>query len=65
MSIKVFAGAGVGLFVSFALGAAFIAVWFTKASDLWSKAENLWEGLYFVFESSFVSNVLSLTMSRN
>lgn len=24
----------------------FIAVWFTKASDLWSKSEELWEGLF-------------------
>jgi high-affinity iron transporter len=29
-----------------AVGAAFIAVWFTKASDLWAKSEDLWEGLY-------------------
>lgn len=24
----------------------FIAVWFTQASNLWAKSENLWEGLY-------------------
>jgi high-affinity iron transporter len=43
---QVLAGASVGLFVAFALGAAFIAVWFTKASNLWLKAELLWEGQY-------------------
>lgn len=26
--------------------ARFIAVWFTKASDLWAKSEELWEGEY-------------------
>lgn len=50
MRNKVFAGGGVGLFLSFALGAAFIAVWFTKASNLWVKAENLWEGLCFYIQ---------------
>jgi high-affinity iron transporter len=33
-----------GLFFSLAIGAAFIAVWFTKAANLWSKSEELWEG---------------------
>jgi len=27
---------------------SFIAVWFTKATDLWSKSEGLWEGEIFV-----------------
>jgi len=27
-------------FIALAIGAAFIAVWFTKASDLWQKSEN-------------------------
>lgn len=36
------------MFLAFALGAAFIAVWFTEASNLWAKAELLWEGLYFL-----------------
>jgi len=35
-----------GLFIALAIGAAFIAVWFTKASDLWQKSENLWEGMH-------------------
>lgn len=42
--VKVFAGAGLGLFIALAIGAAFIAVWFTQASNLWAKSEALWEG---------------------
>ena len=45
MRIYIFAGALLGLFVALAIGAAFIAVWFTQAADLWSKSEELWEGM--------------------
>ena len=44
MRIYIFAGAFLGLFLALAIGAAFIAVWFTKASDLWAKSEALSEG---------------------
>jgi high-affinity iron transporter len=42
---QIFLGAGLGLLLALAIGAAFIAVWFTKANNLWSKSEELWEGL--------------------
>lgn len=45
MRIQIAAGSVLGLFIALAIGAAFIAVWFTKASDLWMKSEELWEGL--------------------
>ena len=44
MRIQIFAGSALGLFIALAIGAAFIAVWFTKASNLWAKSEELWEG---------------------
>lgn len=44
MRWQIFAGSFVGLFIALAVGAAFIAVWFTKASNLWAKSEELWEG---------------------
>ncbi|KAF5318529.1 hypothetical protein D9619_010858 [Psilocybe cf. subviscida] len=43
LRLQIFLGAGLGLFIALAVGAAFIAVWFTKASDLWAKSEELWE----------------------
>ena len=44
MRYQMFAGSLLGLLIAVAIGAAFIAVWFTKASDLWAKSEELWEG---------------------
>jgi hypothetical protein len=32
------------LLIAVAIGATFIAIWFTKASDLYKKSEELWEG---------------------
>ncbi|THH20381.1 hypothetical protein EW146_g991 [Bondarzewia mesenterica] len=46
MRIQIFLGSVIGLFIALSIGAAFIAVWFTKASDLWAKSESLWEGTY-------------------
>ena len=44
MRLYIFVGAFIGLFLALAIGAAFIAVWFTEAADLWTKTEYLWEG---------------------
>lgn len=41
---QILLGAGFGFLLAFILGAAFIAVWFTQASDLYKKSEELWEG---------------------
>ena len=46
MRLYIFAGAFLGLFIALAIGAAFIAGWFTQASDLWAKSEELWEGAF-------------------
>lgn len=45
MRWQIFAGSILGLLIALAIGAAFIAVWFTKASNLWAKSEELWEGM--------------------
>ncbi|KAF8886133.1 iron permease FTR1 family-domain-containing protein [Infundibulicybe gibba] len=66
LRIQIFAGAGVGLFIALAIGAAFIAVWFTKAADLWAKSEELWEGIFQLIASLmiFVMGVTMLKMDR-
>ncbi|GJJ10821.1 hypothetical protein Clacol_005049 [Clathrus columnatus] len=43
---QIFLGAISGFVIALAVGAAFIAVWFTQAADLWSKSEDLWEGIF-------------------
>ncbi|KAK0458145.1 Ftr1 protein [Desarmillaria tabescens] len=66
LRIQIFLGAGIGLFIAFAIGAAFIAVWFTRASDLWQKAEKLWEGIFQLIASLmiFVMGITMLKMDR-
>ena len=41
-----FAGAGAGLLIALAIGAAFLAVFYTQAQDLYSKSEDLWEAIF-------------------
>lgn len=35
-----------GLLIAFAIGAAFLAVFYTQVNDLYGKAEELWEGIF-------------------
>jgi len=63
MRLQIFAGAFAGLFVALAIGAAFIAVWFTQASNLWAKTENLWEGI-FSLVASVIIFVMGITMLK-
>ena len=39
-------GALTGLLIAFAIGAAFLAVFYTQVNDLYGKAEELWEGIF-------------------
>ncbi|KAJ6532691.1 iron permease FTR1 [Mycena vulgaris] len=66
LRLQIFAGAGLGLFLALAIGAAFIAVWFTQASNLWAKSEELWEGIFELIASLmiFVMGVTMLKMDR-
>lgn len=66
MRIQIFVGAAIGLLIALAIGAAFIAVWFTKASDLWSRSEELWEGIFNLIASLmiFIMGISVLKMDR-
>ncbi|PPQ73714.1 hypothetical protein CVT26_010845 [Gymnopilus dilepis] len=66
LRIQIFSGAILGLFLALAIGAAFIAVWFTKAADLWSKSEELWEGIFELIACImiFVMGMTMLKMDR-
>ncbi|KXN86656.1 Plasma membrane iron permease [Leucoagaricus sp. SymC.cos] len=66
MRIQIFVGAAIGLLIALAIGAAFIAVWFTKASDLWMKSEELWEGIFNLIASLmiFAMGISVLKMDR-
>lgn len=66
MRFQIFLGAALGLLIAAGVGAAFIAVWFTQASDLWANTENLWEGIFSLIASViiFVMGVTMLKMDR-
>ncbi|KAL0958080.1 hypothetical protein HGRIS_000256 [Hohenbuehelia grisea] len=63
LRLQIFLGAGLGLLIALAIGAAFIAVWFTQASDLWAKSEELWEGIFQLIASLMIF-AMGLTMLR-
>ncbi|KAF8706032.1 Iron permease FTR1, partial [Rhizoctonia solani] len=63
MRLQVLTGAAAGLVIALAIGAAFIAVWFTKVVDLFSSAEELWEGIFSLIASILIF-VMGLTMLR-
>ncbi|KAH7105423.1 iron permease FTR1 [Auriculariales sp. MPI-PUGE-AT-0066] len=46
LRLQVFLGAGLGLFIALAIGAAFLAVWFTQANNIWGQSEEVWEGVF-------------------
>jgi len=66
MRWQIFAGSFLGFFIALSIGAAFIAVWFTKASDLWAKSEELWEGIFELVACImiFVMGITMLKMDR-
>ncbi|TFY61301.1 hypothetical protein EVJ58_g4595 [Rhodofomes roseus] len=66
MRIQIFLGAAIGLLVACGVGAAFIAVWFTQAADLWANTEDLWEGIFSLIASViiFIMGVTMLKMDR-
>lgn len=46
MRLQIWAGAVTGFLIALCIGAAFIAVFFTVGSDLWSQSEEIWEGAF-------------------
>jgi high-affinity iron transporter len=51
----------VGLLAAVAIGSAFIAVWFTRTSDLWTNLEELWEGIFSLIASVLIF-IVGVTM---
>ncbi|QRV89330.1 iron transporter FTH1 [Ceratobasidium sp. AG-Ba] len=57
LRLQIVLGAGLGFLLALVIGAAFIAVWFIKVVDLFSAAEEIWEGVF-----SLIASVLILVM---
>ncbi|KAG0050687.1 hypothetical protein BGZ83_004517 [Gryganskiella cystojenkinii] len=60
---QVWAGTGLGLLVSLAIGAAFIVVWNMYATNLWAASEGLWVGC-FSFVAVIMITVMGIAMLR-
>lgn len=43
---QIYGGALTGLLIAFAIGAAFLAVFYTQTTDLYGRTEELWEGIF-------------------
>lgn len=54
LRIQIFAGAGIGLLVALAVGAAFIAVFYTQVKDLYGASEDIWEGVFALVASIMI-----------
>lgn len=69
MRIQIWAGTLTGFFISLAIGAAFIAVFYTTLdkSDLWSKTEQIWEGVFSLIAAIliFIMGIAFLKMDRS
>ncbi|KAK9896518.1 iron permease FTR1 [Cystobasidium minutum MCA 4210] len=54
LRIQIFAGAGIGLLIALAVGAAFIAVFYTQVRDLYGASEDIWEGVFALIASIMI-----------
>ncbi|PRP75519.1 high-affinity iron permease CaFTR1 [Planoprotostelium fungivorum] len=63
MQFQIWLGAATGLLIALMIGAVFITVWYTVASNWWSKAEDLWEGCFSIVACLLIT-VMSLAMLR-
>ncbi|CAK7894567.1 plasma membrane iron permease [[Candida] anglica] len=60
---QVWWGAASGLVVCICIGAAFIAVFYTVGNDIWSKSEDLWEGIFCLIATVLIS-MMGIAMLR-
>ncbi|RUS21839.1 iron permease FTR1/Fip1/EfeU [Endogone sp. FLAS-F59071] len=62
---QVWLGTILGLVISMTIGGAFIAVWYTVASDLWNTTENLWEGCFSLFATVLITMMAIAMLKTN
>ncbi|KAG0201350.1 hypothetical protein BGX28_005800 [Mortierella sp. GBA30] len=60
---QIWAGTGLGLLISLAIGAAFIVVWNLYATNLWAASEGIWVGC-FSLVAVFMITVMGIAMLR-
>ncbi len=63
LKIQVWLGAGLGLLICGIIGGTFIGLFYKFGKDLWSKSEDLWEGIFCLIATILIS-FMGLTMLR-
>ncbi|RUP48937.1 iron permease FTR1 family-domain-containing protein [Jimgerdemannia flammicorona] len=63
LRLQVWLGTIFGLLISIAIGAAFIAIWYTVANNLWKTTELLWEGSFCLIATVFVT-IMAIAMLK-
>ncbi|GFZ45102.1 Plasma membrane iron permease [Saitozyma sp. JCM 24511] len=66
MRIQIWAGTISGFIIALSIGAAFIAVFYTKLVNLWAATEQIWEGAFCILAAIiiFLMGVAFLRMDR-
>ncbi|MCJ1352268.1 MAG: high-affinity iron permease [Icmadophila ericetorum] len=60
---QVWAGALSGIAVCLAIGGAFIGVFYGLGNDIWSKSEDLWEGIFYLV-ATIIITIMGLALLR-
>lgn len=60
---QVWFGMIAGIFVCFVIGGAFIGTFYTLGRDIWSKSEDLWEGIFCLL-ATIVISLMGIPMLR-
>ncbi|VVT51990.1 uncharacterized protein SAPINGB_P003280 [Magnusiomyces paraingens] len=63
LTLHVWAGSILGVFICLCIGGAFIGVFYSLGNDIWSKAEDLWEGIFSIIATVLIT-VMGLAMLR-
>ena len=60
---QVWIGAGLGVLICLIIGGAFIGTFYGLGRDIWSKSEDLWEGIFCIIATVLIS-VMGIPMLR-
>jgi high-affinity iron transporter len=60
---QVWWGAGSGVGICLIIGGAFIGVFYGLGNDIWSKAEDLWEGIFYLV-AALIITIMGLALLR-
>ncbi|KAF9357206.1 hypothetical protein BGX26_004079 [Mortierella sp. AD094] len=63
LTIQVWGGTALGLFISIAIGVAFIVVWNKYSNNIWASSEEIWEGSFSLLAVVMIS-IMGIAMLR-